>query len=228
MEKRNENKLVMLKTSMSLLQQKRNKWKDMPPLLAAIETLNSLLAQLDLLRQLVGSDQKGVVIAKDKIQENLIAAAFEVSSILTAFAVQTNDAVLQSQVDFPISHLRNLRDDELGNFCRALLQLATDQGANLEPYCNSATQISDFNVLIESYEQRLPNRRISVSERKAANKKIKTLLSESMLVTTEQIDRLMVKFKTTDPDFYNAYLNARKIVDYGIRHEKPEPDETAP
>ncbi len=223
MEKKKENKLVMLNATMSLLQQKRDKWKDMPPLLAATETVKGLLDQLELQKQLVGSDQTGQVIAKDNIQENLIASAFELSSLMTAFAAQTNDPVLQAKVDFPISKLRNMRDNKLGSFCRSLLKLASERETVLQQYGISATQISDLSTSIEAYEQQLPNHRISVSERKAANEKMKTLVSEAMQVTSDQLDRLMIKFKTTDPDFYTAYLNARKIVDYGIRHEKPVP-----
>jgi len=33
---------------------------------------------------------------------------------------------------------------------------------------------------------------------------------------------MMFRFSTTAPDFYASYQNARKVVEYGTRHEKPE------
>jgi hypothetical protein len=41
----------------------------------------------------------------------------------------------------------------------------------------------------------------------------------------KRLDKMMVRYQTTDPDFYKSYLNARIIVDYGIRHEKKEEGE---
>jgi len=41
-------------------------------------------------------------------------------------------------------------------------------------------------------------------------------------LVTDQIDRLMVPFKANMPEFYAAYLNSRKVVDYGTRYDKPE------
>ncbi len=31
-------------------------------------------------------------------------------------------------------------------------------------------------------------------------------------------------FRTSDPQFYNAYINSRQIIDLGVRHNKNDED----
>ena len=68
----------------------------------------------------------------------------------------------------------------------------------------------------------LPSYRVSVSGRKAENIYLKSLLKSGTLIIKEQISRMMTRYKSAKPNFYTAYLNATKVVNYGTRHEKPE------
>jgi hypothetical protein len=221
MEKRTENKLIMLKATLSLLEQNQPVWHEISPLAAAINQTKNLLEQTDQLKRITGQSNSGLVAAKEALQENLVTATFGLSSAMAAFAAQTNDPVLLAKVDFPVSKLRNMRDSELAIACSAVVALALELETALAGYGVPAAQLNNLGALVNQYQQSLPNHRVTVSERKAATEKIKKLATEAMLVTTKQTDRLMVKFKTSHPDFYAAYLNARKIVDYGTRYDKP-------
>ena len=106
--------------------------------------------------------------------------------------------------------------------------IARDNLPSLEGYSITEPELVVFDGQISAYEGDLPNHRVSVSERKAANAKLKDLYKEADEVLTSQIDRLMFRFSTAKPDFYAAYLNARKVVDYGTRHEKSESNEADP
>ena len=227
MDKRFENKLIMLKAVLSLLQQNQSLWQDAAPLAAVYADLKELVAQIEKLKLFTTQSNSGLVAAKQNLQEMLINQAFELASMLFAFARRNNDAVLQAKVDFTISQLRNLRDDELATKCLSVLALGQSNDAALVEYGSTSEKLNQFGELTNQYVEQLPNRRVTVSERKMANEKIKNLLAEALLATTEQLDRQMVRFKSEQADFYTSYQNARKVVDYGIRHEKPD-DNSAP
>lgn len=226
MDKRIENKLIMLKAVLSLLQQNQPLWQDAAPLAAVYADLRGLVSQIEQLKQLTTQSNSGLVAAKQNLQEDLINQAFELASMLFAYARRNNDAVLQAKVDFTISQLRNLRDDELATKCLSVLSLGKSNEEALIEYGTSSKKLNMFEELTNQYIEQLPNRRVTVSERKMANEKIKNLLADAMLAASEQLDRMMVRFKSAEPDFYTSYLNARKVVDYGIRHEKPEVENT--
>jgi hypothetical protein len=55
--------------------------------------------------------------------------------------------------------------------------------------------------------------RQGVAKQAAANKAMARLLKQGRTILTRRIDRLMVQFRTTAPEFYAEYRTARKIVD---------------
>lgn len=225
MDKYSENKLVMLRAVMSFLMQNKAIWQESVPIVEAVNELKSLILQIEENRQIAMASSAGFVTEKHKQQEILIEKLYELSSMLFAYAVHTGDTVLQSKVDFRISDLKNLRDGELALSCRNVLALGLAHEAPMVEYNIGSDKLNTIQTLITKYEQNVPAHRVTVSERKTANEKIKTLLESALRITYDQIDRLMVQFKSTVPDFYASYMNARKIVNYGIRHEKKEPKE---
>jgi hypothetical protein len=225
MDKRFENKMTMLKTILSLLQLNESIWSDSAPLAAAIEELAGLIAQIEEIQQMTGEDNSGLSASKKLEKDALIKRAFELTSIIFAMATRNKDQVLLAKVDFPISDLMHLRESELATRSKNILELGRSNLPQITTFGTSEEKLNALDEQIAHYKLSIPARRVSVSELKAANKKLKELLKQAIELVTDQIDRMLVQFETINPDFYNAYLNARKVVDYGIRHEKPEDPE---
>jgi hypothetical protein len=220
MEKKIENRLIMLKATLSLMEQNRPTWQETTPLVNAINQTSGLLEEIESIKETVSQNNSGLVIDKENQKEALIATVFELSSTLAAYASQVGDAILKQKVDYPISYFQNVRNTELGTTARSLATLLTEKLPELESYGVTAPKVDALREQTGIYETTLPNVRVTVSARKVANEKIKELTKAALKVTDEQTDRLMVMFKQSYPDFYNAYLNARKVVDYGTRYEK--------
>ena len=49
------------------------------------------------------------------------------------------------------------------------------------------------------------------------------IIRKAKELLTDQIDHQMELMRRREPEFYNAYQSARKIVNIGIRHEKKDP-----
>jgi hypothetical protein len=228
MIKRLENKMMMLKAVLKLLKSKRSLWKDIVPFVNAVNQLEGLVAEIEATRMITDEDHAGLVAEKTALQNSLITTAFEIVSMLHAMASSTKNNVLLGKVSFPISELQRQRDRELATTCKGIVLIARYNLPALEGYPVTESDLVGFEGQISAYEDDLPNHRVSVSERKAANAKLKDLYKETDDLLVNQLDRLMFPFRTAKPDFFAAYLNARKIVDYGVRHEKPENDETDP
>jgi len=220
MEKKVENKLIMLKAVMHFMNQNQGLWQEIAPLSSTINELGGKIEYMEELRQITTTSSSGLVITKQNLKNDLIEQTFALASTLTAYAAQNNDAVLQAKVDFPISELRLLRDSELAPACRNVYMLAQQLGENIGNYGITPEQLNNQATATNTYEQQLPTLRVTVAERKASNDKLKNLMAEAMLLVSEQLDRLMIRFKSSNADVYAAYLNARKVVDYGTRHEK--------
>lgn len=222
MIKRFENKMVMIKALLRLLRMNQPLWQDFIPLVNAVNELESLIAQIEATRQITDANYSGMIAEKTNLQNSLIAKAFEITSMLNALASSTKNQILLKKVNFPISELQRLRDGELASKCKGIATLTREYMPVMVDYPFSESELAGFEGQTDAYESGLPNHRVSVSERKAANEKLKDLFKMTDEVLINQIDRLMFRYSTMAPDFYASYQNARKVVDYGVRHEIPE------
>jgi len=222
MIKRFENKMVMVKALLRLLRLNQPLWQDSVPISNAVNELEGLIAQIEATRLITDANHTGMITEKTNLQNSLITKAFEISSMLHALASSSKNLILLKKVDFPISELQRQRDGELASMCKGIATLTHEYMPALVDYPVTEAELEGFEELTAEYESGLPNHRVSVSERKAANEKLKDLFKMADVVLINQIDRLMFRYSTTAPDFYASYQNARKVVDYGIRHEKPE------
>ncbi len=219
MLKRLENKLMMLNIVLSFLKQNRSLWEASPVIVELISNMENLISEIESLRLLTESNLTGITAEKNKQQEELIDKAYELSSVLYAMASLADNKVLKAKVDYTESELQNIRGGDLLATCTAVVAIVKENLTALERFEITEDDASDLENLIASFAENIPAYRVSVTERKAANKKMKELFLKANNLLNEQVDRMIVRYKNTSPNAYAAYTNARSIVHYGIRHE---------
>lgn len=222
MDKRLENKLMMLKALLSILNQNADKWSENEPLSQVIGELTYLIDQIKATLLLVSTDQTGVVQQKTTIQEDLVDTIFSLASVLYAMAVRSGDQVLQRKVNITRSDLLRQRDGELALTSKNVLDLLRNYMPRLTEYGITENDATNLETKQNNYENSLPVNRLTVLERKTANLRLKELFTTANNLLTEQLDRMMTRFEKSAPDFYTSYKNARKVVAYGTRYEKPQ------
>ena len=222
MNKQDENKFAMMKALLSFLKINQTIWQESVSFSAAVEELENLIAQIEETRQSIDVDQTGLVSEKKSLKTTVVNSTFRLASQLYAMASKTNNRVLQAKVDFPKSELERQRESELVSTSKNVSDLARTNLPSLTTYQVNELMLDDHDNLISEYENSLPTARLSVTERKANNEKIRTLFDSSKTVLNDQLKRMMLNYEVSSPDFYAGYVNTSKVVDYGIRHEKPE------
>ena len=226
MLKRLENKLTMLNAVLRFLKQNNSAWANSTVMVELIGKLEALIGEIISIRLITEGDLTGITAEKLAQQEALINKAYELSSILYAMASSSENKILQGKVDFTESELTNARGGDLISTCLAIATLVGENLAALVPYALTEADVTVFEGMIGSFSENLPTHRVSVAERKAANERLKELFSMVDILVNDQLDRMMVRYRSASPDLYAAYLNARAIVHYGIRHEKEEKPKT--
>lgn len=227
MLKRLENKLMMLKAVLNLLRQNNSALNTVPALAELVSKLETLVGEIESIRLITENDTTGITAEKRVQQEALIDKAYELSSALYAMASAAGNKVLQGKVDFVKSDLQNFRGNDLVSTSTSIASFVRENLAGLSTYGITEDDVAGLETLNSRFVQNLPANRVSVSERKAANEKLKGVFLQADALLNDQIDRMMVRLKSTSPDLYAAYTNARTIVHYGIRYEKGEAEATA-
>ena len=228
MLKRLANKLVMYRAVQSHLDRNKSMWTSVPAMVTTINDFELLLAEIETYRKLTQENKTGITQQKAAQQALVIAHAYELSSVLYAMAIKKNDAVLAAKVDFTETDLLKKRDNHLVSTCRNILEFATEHLAELIAYQVTADELIVLNEEINSFAENLTTGRVSVTERKAANEKLKVVFLQVDSLLKKQLDRIVVRYRKTEPDFYTNYQSLRRIINYGVRHDKPkEPEKEA-
>jgi hypothetical protein len=119
------------------------------------------------------------------------------------------------EVNFGRGEILHMEDEQIQQACTIILNAGLAHVANLGDYGVTAVKLTNFETLIANWhvESQLP--RVAIAARKVATKAIPVLLRQMDVILKDQLDKLMVLFKDSEPTFYNTYVEARKVVDSG-------------
>jgi hypothetical protein len=222
MTKTDENKLAMLKAVVKLLRRFQSDWENISRFATAVVELESMIVLINAARENGDSNQSGLVAEKKTIQKMLIDKAYEILSQLYVLAIDTQDQMLESKVKYTKSDLQAMRDSVLVSTCNSTVKIGRERLDALVQYNVVNDDLTGLENLNTSFESRLPEFRASVSEQKAGNMSMKSLIKNGANLVKLKLNRMMVPFEKSKPNFYAAYINATKVVAYGTRYEKPE------
>jgi hypothetical protein len=136
----------------------------------------------------------------------------EVAGAVHACAVATGNVELAAKVDFGRAELTRGADKTVINRAEELHGIASAVVQSLKDYGVNQTKLDALETKIESFRKTHSAPRQRVTQSSAATSQLAKLLSEFNDLLGARLDRLMVQFKTSAPDFFNEYQSARVIV----------------
>lgn len=158
----------------------------------------------------------GISLDKAQLRKNLAQQAADLAAVIYAYASSISNNELREQVKFSVTELLRLKDDLLAPTCLNIRDAAQANLAALAAYGITAASITAFTNAIDEYTTAVPSPRNAVSQRAAYSTSLKNLFKEADDILKNQLDKLSVGFKTTQPQFLTAYKNNRVIVDAAV------------
>ena len=218
-----ENKLTMYKAVESLLDSNTAK-------IAAITAITPVL--IDFKDRIIAITEKdtlantaaaGTTDTKTADEAALISDAVTIASALFALGSATNDDRLKALSKVTKSSLKDLRDTQLATDVTNIKNLADSYAAPLAAYGITAPMIAGLETKVANFNISLGARETGGSVRTSAFAQLDVMFKETDTLLKDQMDKIMVIFKNSDPQFYGEYVNSREIIDLGHRFKKDEP-----
>jgi hypothetical protein len=230
MLKKLRNKLRMFKAVWQVLTTFRPVWETNVGFTEVTADLDGLLGDIDEARGQAGTNNSGITEDKNIMRDDLTDAIMELSGPFATMATRAGNNELKARVVFTDSGLDGLTEEELAKTGTSIAQLAVQHRDGLARYGVTPDEVASLMELATRYSAKIAEPREKTSLRVAAGDKLTVLFKETTQLLKDQLDGMVDKYRRTNPDFWNAYFNARKIVDYGIRHEDDEDngEETKP
>lgn len=163
--------------------------------------------------------------AKDKAaaEEKMIAKTLAVAGSVMAFATVNEDNGLAESMDISPSELRRYRDSVVAQRCQTVYDAANANIAALADFGVLPADTATLQGLINAYVALIAQPRNMITARKGATAEIGTLVRDTMKLLNRRIDRLMIQFKYSHPEFVSQYFDARIIID---QHGQKDSDAT--
>jgi hypothetical protein len=158
----------------------------------------------------------GVTENKRVARQAMCHAAALVAGAVGAWADKQNNHELFNTVDYSAPDLLHQPEQDCVTKCKAILDAATANLAALVAEKTLAqTDLDDLTAKISAFKTLLTKPREAKAYTKGATNLLPEKLDAGDRIVERQLDRLMPRYKSSNPDFYGAYQVARIIVDIG-------------
>lgn len=198
-----------------------------PALKRALDDHNALIVKIQGKRPDSEKSTKGTTESKDTAKQQLGQLSVELTSALGAMASETNNEVLMAQCAYSASDFLYVRGGLLLDRSRLIYKLVLANKEILESdYSVTAEELEEMESLIDNFDDKDTAPLEVINERKEVNAELLLLYKELILLYKNRLDKLMKKQQTKQPALYKAYMNARNIINLGVRHEKDDENGT--
>src|SRR5262245_13060741 len=207
-----QNRINMLTTVQGVLTKHQTTWQAHVAFSEGVEALAESLTAIDAQAQ-VAQGNPGASDAKELARQELCTAACEVIGALRAYAAVNADPELAARVNFSASDVIGGKANEVVSRCRSVHTSASELVSSLGNYGVTTTRLTAFKRKIDSFEELKSAPRQSRVTQSAAAQLIPQLVRSAVSVLRDQLDGLVLQFKSADPSFYEEYFSARVVVD---------------
>lgn len=218
MNNRQTNTLNMYNAVSQFLNTYNAVWSGNATIAGMVTTFNGHISALNASDMAQKTITNGITQSKQQAKITMAKAAMVIAKAGKAYANATNNYVLAANFIFAQSDILRAKDTDADDICQGIhdalqpfIASTAPYGANAASQTNLQNAINTFSALIgrpRSQRTIVINATLSIAERFEATN---TLLKD-------QLDPIMVQFKTTNAPFYNQYKAARVIVDVGNHH----------
>ena len=209
------NKLNMFEAVQAFLANTQATWTSIAAIGTTKLELDGKITAIRTERQKQEKDASGLVTERKMQRETLLRLTLKVSGSLLAYASVTNNAELTGIADYTKSELMKARDNIFYDKARIIYEAAQPLATQLAGYNIVAADITQFQTLLGQFLTTIPKRRNATAVSKSATTAIGGLFKDVDAILKNKLDKLVLSFRVTNPDFYTNYLNARIIVDLG-------------
>ncbi len=213
MNKRQSNKHNSYQSVKGVLEDNRSIYQDVEIINESVDSFFDIVNEIGEIATKTEMDTTGETSAKIVAKEKLAALASSLAASGSVYAFVASDIELEASLAYSYSDLRYARDTETFQIASAIESDLQDHKADVAPYMVSDENLADLNKLINEFEGSMEIRGGVKSGSVAETRRLAILYRVADDLLSKKLDRFIVRLKSDYPTFFDAYQNARMIVD---------------
>jgi hypothetical protein len=179
----------------------------------AVDELRDILNVIDReILQQRGAISKGVSLTKNELEVKMVQATITVAGLMYRYAFKTknNDLLVKTNINKNV--LYHLPDVEAIATARSIAAEMNRFEKELEAYGVDESLRNELEQAIAGFQAALVQPRDIIVEKKQYTGNLAKAFAEADSILYDGLDKLIVRFKTSDPAFYTDYKNARNLI----------------
>ncbi|WP_103068809.1 hypothetical protein [Aquimarina sediminis] len=212
MDQRQINRLEMYQAVQTFMDTHTNIWNSVPILVNFKNEFDELLIQINENKD--SQEASRVYLGHNKTtQKRFVSEKGDIlNDALEAYAAVEGNAVLEQKAAKSFTDLYKLRNQDFVTVMTETIELLDQNVAPLGDYGVTEDQVTDLKTSFDSFLVLNGEPRQYRIAQKQATTNLSDLFDQTTTLLTNKLDKVIKRFKRTDPTFYNGYLAARVIV----------------
>lgn len=225
MNRHHLNVIEMASTVTAYLNKNGNKtiWQANAAIVDTVTEINDDLATIAGIEEKQKAPVKGPAADKAELRYNFECDILHIAGQIAALGAKTKNSTLEEQAHLSLAGLDKLASDDLTATARRITALASANLAALAPYQITQPVIDALDDETDAFEQIKTKPREAIVDRKKETDQIQPLISNLLSTLRRRLDRQMLAYQRTHPEFYRGFIAARVIIDRGTPAKKKTP-----
>jgi hypothetical protein len=196
-----------------------------PAFVDAVGELRDILGVIDeeALRQ-TDTTSKGASQTKNELETRMVQTAVTVAGLMYRYAFKTKNNDLLVKTGINKHTFYRLHDAEAIATARSLAAEMNRYANELEAYGVDKLLRSELEQAIADFQAALARPRDVIVEKKQYTGNLAKAFAEADSILYDGLDKLIVRFKTSNAAFYTDYKNARNLILQSARRKGDEKD----
>ena len=213
MNKRQSNKLNSYQSVKGVLENNKAIYEPITIINQSVENFLDIVNEIDEIATKTEMDTTGETSAKIVAKEKLATLASSLAASAAVFAFERSDIELEASVAYTYSDIRYARDMESFQMASAIEVELLSHEAELVDYMVSPENLAELQTLLVEFEDAMETKGGVKSGSVAETRKLSILFRVADDMLNKRLDRFVARLKADHQTFYDAYNNARMIID---------------
>lgn len=187
-------------------------WNKYTPLTNPVRDLGTSIQDRKKAATTQQTKTEGATAGKNNAHKKAIETVVWISNLANAYALATNNTDLYAQTARSKSYIRQLPDEQGVAVMKQMLAAITPHMTPLVPYGISAADLTAAQNAVAAADTQLTAPRTVVDSKKTAGQGIAPA-ERTGRASLKLIDKLILYFEKTNPEFVRNYFNTRVKID---------------
>lgn len=202
-------------------------WENTPKFADAIQTLNMKMEAINLAAENQRIYTVGITKQRDTYKKETVDLAVKISAALMALAFDHRNMDLLAQMSIGKAKINSVANLKVLTIVDKIISNADLYSAELTEYGITSENIAALHFRRDTLSAEILSPKQAILKRKNQGIILENLINEVDRLFKVRIDTLIKVFQDTNPEFYTAFKNARKVTRVVYHNNAPNTD-TAP